>query len=93
MRSALALDPTDGETKELAAHWNVAAPPPGRGRAPVRTGPAVLAGGGQRAPGHPTASGVIDAGVGLSGLSRSLSGFAGARVTTWPGSSPRQTFS
>ncbi len=35
VRSALALDPTDGETRELAANWNVPSTPPARSRPPA----------------------------------------------------------
>jgi tetratricopeptide (TPR) repeat protein len=75
VRSALALDPTDGETKELAAHWNVSAPAPTRGRASGLSQPSLPAvASALRAP--PTASGVIETSV--SGLSRGLSAISPA---------------
>ena len=81
VRSALALDPTDGETKELAANWNVSAPSPGRGRASGLSQPASpsspsLPSVASALRGQPTASGLIDTSV--SGLSRSLSGISPA---------------
>jgi tetratricopeptide (TPR) repeat protein len=76
VRSALALDPTDGETKELAANWNVSALTPVRRPSGPQPSLPVAA----SAPRGPApASGLIDSSAsGLSGLSRSLSGVASA---------------
>jgi tetratricopeptide (TPR) repeat protein len=67
LRSALALDPTDGETREMAAAWNVSTAPPGRGR-PAVTPPPRAAEAGAPWP-RSSVSGVIDTGV-TPGLSR-----------------------